>query len=192
MTRPWIYTDPASECQLMVCAASQAGHVTLEAYDPSDTAIVRLGIGPADLPALASAVHEASGTPEPVILGRCKTSPDGTTATALGGIGADGRDVAIAGPQAARISPAQARAAAAALVTYADIAEQEPDPAEVSALAGTIRAQLPPNQRQAGQAAGRAARAVLQAGYQPPPGTWRRDGTTPARPAAKPAQEAVA
>jgi hypothetical protein len=173
----------------MVCAASQAGHVTLEAYDPADTAIVRLSLSPAALPALAAAVHEASGTPEPVILGRCDTSPGKTITTPLGSIGADGRDVVIAGPQAASLSPAQARAAAAALVTYADIAEQEPDPDEVSALAGTIRAELPRGQHKAGEVADRAARAVLQAGYQPPCGTWRRDATTPARPAANPAGE---
>lgn len=96
---------------------------------------------------ITRAMYEAAaGCMPPVMLGRPETSPNGTV-TAIGRVcmflSAAGPLVEISGEPKGPMEPHEARQAAAVLAAYADLAELEPDPAEVDELAREIHKSNP-------------------------------------------------
>jgi hypothetical protein len=113
-------------------------HVTV---DPG-CAHVTVDGKPAAIPAgqfphLIAALYEASGEPAPVILDGYGDA--GVTEATIGGVRvylAEGRRVGIDGND--DLPPALARQIARMLVSIADLADAEPDPAEVEAIVAKI------------------------------------------------------
>jgi hypothetical protein len=100
-------------------------------------------VKPADFPAFIAALYEAAGLPAPVILERPgRVSCDQLCADGFRTYLATGNLVGVDG-QPDDISPAAARFLAARLAALADIAESEPDPAEVAELALILRGLTP-------------------------------------------------
>jgi hypothetical protein len=186
-TAPWVYTDPGSNSTLMVCPGREPGRVTVEAHDPRDNAIVRVPLPAAAVPGLAAATAAAAGTADPVVLPRRDIPEGGRVATALGDVGAgtDGLVHVTDGPGERTVSPDDARAAASALASAADLAGSEPDPSVSAPLAAAILpaligAELALPEGAAQAVADAAARAALRVGYAPP--SWTQSSARgPAR-----------
>ena len=156
-TAPWVYIDPDSKSTLMVCPGSEPGLVTVEAHDPRDNAIVRVPLPAGSGPGLPAAAAAAAGTANPVVLPRRDVPKRGAVATAVGdvSVGADGLLHVTGGPGQDGMSPEDARVAAAALASAADVAAAEPDPSVSAALAA---AHTPGAHRRGTRPAGRFGR----------------------------------
>ena len=126
-TAPWVYIDPDSKSTLMVCPGSEPGIVMVEAHDPRDNAIVRIPLPANGIPGLTAAAAAAAGTADPVVLPRCDMPKRGGVSTALGdvAVGSDGLVHVADGPGERTVSPGDARAAASALASAADLAGSE-------------------------------------------------------------------
>jgi len=188
---PWVYTDPGSKSTLMLCPGSEPGLVTVEAHDPCDDAIVRVPLPAAAVFGLAAAAAAAAGTADPVVLPRRDIPQRGGVATALGAVaaGSDGLVHVTGGPGERTVSPDEARDAASALASAADLAGSDPDasvsgPLADAILPALIGAELALPADAARAVADAAARAALRAGYVPPAWTQlsaRRPGSRGSR-----------
>lgn len=133
--KPYEYNEPGTDVLLRISPAlSGDARVIIDSGKPS----VHVDIDPADVPAAVLALYEAAGLPEPVMLERQGIPQDGsqvrygdfTVKLSDGGV-----TVALPGIEPLPVPPRAALSLASYIATYALLAEAEPDPAAVDALA---------------------------------------------------------